>query len=126
MATSSRIAVASTLQAVFGEGDRVADDWDAGLSSEDAGLANALLGKGQIEMAIAGFKAAIQLKTNYAEAHNNLGIAYIGKGQLDDAIEQFREAVRLEPDFADARTNLSIALGTKSRSPQPSGVSTNR
>jgi tetratricopeptide (TPR) repeat protein len=89
-------------------------------------LANALLGKGQIEMAIAGFKAAIQLKTNYAEPHNNLGIAYVGKGQLDDAIEQFREAVRLKPDFADARTNLSIALGTKSRSPQPSGVSTNR
>jgi protein O-mannosyl-transferase len=89
-------------------------------------LANALLRKGQIEMAIEGFKMAIQLKTNYAEAHNNLGIAYIGKGQLDDAIEQFQEAVRLKPDFSDARTNLSIALGTKSRSPQPSGVSTNR
>lgn len=44
MATLSRIAVARTLQTVFGEGDRVPDAWDAGLSSEDAGLANALLG----------------------------------------------------------------------------------
>ena len=77
-------------------------------------------------MAIAGFKAAIQLKTNYADAHNNLGIAYVGKGQLDDAIKQFEEAVRLRPDFADARTNLGIALGAKSGSPRPSGVSTNR
>jgi len=89
-------------------------------------LGNALLGKGQIDMAISGFQAAIQLKTNYAEAHNNLGIAFIGKGQLDDAIKQFEEAVRLKPDFADARTNLNRALGTKSQSPQPSGVSTNR
>jgi 16S rRNA (cytosine967-C5)-methyltransferase len=45
MATSSRIAVARTLQAVFGEGCRVADAWDADLAPEDAGLANALLGQ---------------------------------------------------------------------------------
>jgi Flp pilus assembly protein TadD len=77
-------------------------------------------------MAISGFQIAIQLKTNYAEAHNNLGIAYVGKNQLDEAIKQFLEAVRLRPDFADARTNLSIALGSKSRPPQPAGVSTNR
>ena len=44
MATPSRIAVARTLHAVFGEGDRVDDAWDAALSPEDAGLANALLG----------------------------------------------------------------------------------
>ncbi|NTV72638.1 MAG: hypothetical protein HGA66_00315 [Holophaga sp.] len=44
MATQSRIAVARTLQLVFGEGDRVPDAWDGALSSEDAGLANALLG----------------------------------------------------------------------------------
>ena len=44
MATPSRIAVARTLHAVFGEGDRVDDAWDATLPPEDAGLANALLG----------------------------------------------------------------------------------
>jgi len=44
MATPSRIAVARTLQRVFGEGDRVPLGWDSGLSPEDAGLANALLG----------------------------------------------------------------------------------
>ncbi|BDU71189.1 transcription antitermination factor NusB [Mesoterricola silvestris] len=44
MATQSRTLVARTLQVVFGDGDRVPDAWDAGLSSEDAGLANALLG----------------------------------------------------------------------------------
>lgn len=45
MATPSRIAVARTLHLVFGEGARVPDAWDAGLTPADAGLANALLGQ---------------------------------------------------------------------------------
>jgi len=44
MPTPSRIAVAAALQAVFGEGSRVPEAWDAGLPPADAGLANALLG----------------------------------------------------------------------------------
>jgi 16S rRNA (cytosine967-C5)-methyltransferase len=44
MATPSRIAVARTLHEVFGGGDRVPEGWDRALSSEDAGLAHALLG----------------------------------------------------------------------------------
>jgi 16S rRNA (cytosine967-C5)-methyltransferase len=44
MATPSRVAVARTLHQVFGEGDRVPEAWDAGLSPEDAGFAHALLG----------------------------------------------------------------------------------
>ena len=45
MATPSRVAVARTLHLVFGEGSRVPESWDAGLSPEDAGFANALLGQ---------------------------------------------------------------------------------
>ncbi len=44
MPTPSRLAAARALHAVFGSGHRVSDHWDAGLSSEDAGLAQALLG----------------------------------------------------------------------------------
>ncbi len=44
MATPSRLAAARALQAVFGSGHRVSDRWDLGLSTEDAGLAQALLG----------------------------------------------------------------------------------
>ena len=44
MPTPSRIAAARALHSVFGAGHRVSDRWDAGLSSEDAGLAQALLG----------------------------------------------------------------------------------
>ncbi len=44
MLTPSRLAAARALHAVFGSGHRVGDRWDAGLSSEDAGLAQAILG----------------------------------------------------------------------------------
>jgi len=44
MPTPSRTAAARALHAVFGAGHRVSDRWDTGLSSEDAGLAQALLG----------------------------------------------------------------------------------
>lgn len=42
--TPSRLAAARALHAVFGSGDRVPERWDAGLGSEDAGLAQAMLG----------------------------------------------------------------------------------
>jgi 16S rRNA (cytosine967-C5)-methyltransferase len=44
MPTPSRIAAARALHSVFGAGHRISDRWDSGLSSEDAGFAQALLG----------------------------------------------------------------------------------
>lgn len=44
MPTPSRIAAAKALHSVFGSGNRVSEAWNAGLSSEDAGLAQAMLG----------------------------------------------------------------------------------
>ena len=44
MATAARRAAAQALHGVFGKGRRVPEDWDAGLSPEDAGLAQAMLG----------------------------------------------------------------------------------
>jgi len=44
MPTESRARVALALHEVFGQGNRVPETWDDGLSPEDAGLAQALLG----------------------------------------------------------------------------------
>ena len=59
---------------------------------------------------IAAFRAAITLRPDYAEAHNNLGLVLIQSGKDDEGIASLREAVRLAPDYADARTNLGAAL----------------
>jgi tetratricopeptide (TPR) repeat protein len=65
--------------------------------------------------AIAEYRAAIRLKPDYAEAHNNLGNALAGKGQLDEAIAEFREALRLKPDYPEAHCNLGHALRQQGR-----------
>ena len=39
------------------------------------------------------FSKAIKLKTDYAEAHHNLGIALDNLGQLEDAIECYKHAI---------------------------------
>jgi tetratricopeptide (TPR) repeat protein len=65
---------------------------------------------GRLQDAIAQDEAALRLKPDFAEGHNNLGNAWVGiPGRLDDAIAEFEEAVRLKPDFAEAHYNLANA-----------------
>ncbi len=56
------------------------------------------------------FRKAIQLRPNFAEAHNHLGLALIQTGEDDDAIKEFREALRLNPNYAEAHGNLGAAV----------------
>jgi tetratricopeptide (TPR) repeat protein len=58
----------------------------------------------------AAFRAAIRLRPDYAEAHNNLGLVLIQSGKDEEGIAALREAARLAPAYADARTNLGAAL----------------
>ena len=53
-----------------------------------------------------GYKKAIDLKPNFAEAHNNMGIAFKGLNQLDDALKSFQRAVEINPKFASGHYNL--------------------
>ena len=64
---------------------------------------------GRSDEALASFDKAINLKPDYAEAHNNLGIALGSLGDLDRAMAQFEQALRLKPGFEDAARNLEIA-----------------
>jgi len=68
-----------------------------------------------LDEAIAAFKDAIRVKPEYAEAHNNLGIALAEKGLVDESIAAFKETIRLKPDDAPAYCNLGVALRKKGR-----------
>jgi tetratricopeptide (TPR) repeat protein len=59
---------------------------------------------------VAAFRAAIKMRPDYPEAHNNLGLVLIQSGKDDEGIAALREAVRLAPAYAEARTNLGAAL----------------
>ena len=56
------------------------------------------------------FQKAIEIKPDYAEAHNNLGNALAGRGQVDEAIAHYQKALEIKPDYAEAHNNLGNAL----------------
>jgi tetratricopeptide (TPR) repeat protein len=73
-------------------------------------LGNALADRGQVDLAIAHYRKALEIKPDYAEAHYNLGNALAGRGQVDLAIAHYRKALEIKPDYAEAHYNLGNAL----------------
>ena len=70
----------------------------------------ALKDQGKLDEAVACYRRALELKPDYAEAHNNLGNALKDQGKLDEAVACYRRALELKPDFAEAHNNLGNAL----------------
>jgi Flp pilus assembly protein TadD len=58
---------------------------------------------------MAHYRKALELKPDYAEAHNNLGNALVSRGQTDEAMAHYRKALELKPDCAEAHNNLDLA-----------------
>lgn len=48
---------------------------------------------GEYDIALVHFKKAIQLKPDFSEAYNNMGILYSQKDQLEEALDSFNKAV---------------------------------
>jgi tetratricopeptide (TPR) repeat protein len=72
---------------------------------------NALSSQGKHQEAEAAYRAAIRLKPDYSEAHNNLGAILNDRlGRSQEAEAAFREAIRLKKDDSDAYSNLGNAL----------------
>jgi len=78
-------------------------------------LGEAFFQKGQVDKAVAQFKTALEINSNYADAYNNLGAALAQKGQVDEAIAQFQKALRINPNYVNAHSNLGVAFIQKGR-----------
>ena len=68
-----------------------------------------MTGQGKLDEAVACYRRALELKPDYAAAHNNLGNALQAQGKLDEAVACYRRAVELKPDYAEAHCNLGNA-----------------
>jgi len=64
---------------------------------------------GQIDRAVAEYKAALALKPDFADAYNNLGVALLAQGSTEDAVAHYECALILNPDHFNARSNLGNA-----------------
>ena len=62
--------------------------------------------KGNLEIAIKKFKEAIILKSNYAEAHYNLGVSLGEIGKIEEAIRYYKNALNIKKEYPDAHNNL--------------------
>lgn len=70
-------------------------------------LGEALAKSGRMDEAVEQFEAALRLKPDFAEAHNNLGNAWSGMpGRRAAAAAQIEAALRLRPDYPEAYNNL--------------------
>jgi tetratricopeptide (TPR) repeat protein len=82
------------------------------------------LQRGQFDEAISHFQSALNIRSQNAVSHYNLGLALIHnnlanalarKRQLDQAMAHYETAVGLRPDYADAHYNFGVVLLQKGR-----------
>jgi tetratricopeptide (TPR) repeat protein len=58
----------------------------------------------------ASYHKALSIRSDYTEAHSNLGALYNEWGKHEDAAASCRKALTINPDFAEAHSNLGGAL----------------
>lgn len=74
-------------------------------------LGRTLTGKRRLDLAEQKFRRALELRTDYSEARNDLGVLYLETGRWDDAIQQFK-TVKDDLFYAQhdyAMVNLGLA-----------------
>ena len=65
---------------------------------------------GHLEGSVKMFETAVSIKSDYAEAHKNLGITLKDLGRLNSAVESLNNAIEIDPKYVDAHYNLAITL----------------
>jgi tetratricopeptide (TPR) repeat protein len=70
---------------------------------------------GQIGDAVAQYERVLAIQPDYADCHNNLGVALVALGRIDDAVAHYQLALVLKPNHADAHGNLGTALAAQGR-----------
>lgn len=56
------------------------------------------------------YEAALRLRPNYPEAHNNLAVVLRAGGNPAEAAEHYQEALRIWPDYPEAHFNYALLL----------------
>jgi tetratricopeptide (TPR) repeat protein len=82
-------------------------------------LANVVRDAGEIELAIEGYKAAINFakakRHHYPDAQINLGDLLTRIGRYDQAIDSFEEAIRIQPNRPQPHIGIGLAQEGKGR-----------
>ena len=71
--------------------------------------------QGKIDEAIAHYRRALQLNSDYTVAHNNLAFAYSQQHRLDEAIAEYTMSLQRKPDDAQVENNLATAYADQAK-----------
>ena len=85
-------------------------------------LGLALVGRGQLEAAIAHYQKALEISPGNVEVHNNLSVALASRGRLDEAIMHCREALRIAPALPKPTTIWRLPCPAGAGSTRPSCI----
>ena len=66
--------------------------------------------QGRLDESIELLKKALEIKPDYADAHNNLAKSLTMKGDLNAAINSYKTAISLNPYYPEAYNNIGISL----------------
>ena len=64
----------------------------------------------QYDKAVEHYTAALFIKPERPDVHNNIAVVYFKLGDFDRAVKHWTEALRLAPDRPDVHDNLAIVL----------------
>ena len=56
------------------------------------------------------YQRALEMRSDYAEAHNNLGVVMRAKGEEGQAVEHYRQAIKIRPSYPEAHYNYAVLL----------------
>ena len=65
---------------------------------------------GELETAISFYEKAISIKSEYVDAHYNLGSANHKLGRLDSAVTSYKKVVAISPDYAITHNNKILSV----------------
>ena len=68
-----------------------------------------LIDKKNFNQALVNYKKSLEINPNYAEGHNNLGIAFYKLGKFNESIDSYQRAIIIKPNFSKAHNNLGLA-----------------
>ena len=83
---------------------------DSTSSIAQIAMGDLLIAQGRAAEAAEHYGRGVELDPDYAEGHNNLGVALAREGRFADAIAHYKAAVALDSTYADAYNNWGIAL----------------
>lgn len=67
------------------------------------------------EQAIAAYRRAAQLRSDYVDAHYRLGVALARSERFEEAVGAYENALRHDPDHVGALRNLALAVARTGR-----------